>query len=73
MIAPYHQALAAAGRMVVISNGGDPDAGIGASMTLIDPETLDVLATLSAPGSLTFPAARWVSCTCPMRVAAMPS
>ena len=59
MIAPYHQALAAAGRMVVISNGGDSDAGIGASMTLIDPETLDVLATLSAPGSLTFPAARW--------------
>jgi len=59
MMAPYHQALAAAGRMVVISNGGDSDAGIGASMTLIDPETLDVLVTLSAPGSLTFPASRW--------------
>jgi len=58
-LAPYHQALAAAGRMVVISNGGDSDAGIGASMTLIDPETLDVLATLPAPGSLAFPAARW--------------
>ncbi|MBT3396210.1 MAG: hypothetical protein HOH89_01770 [Alphaproteobacteria bacterium] len=59
VLAPYHQALAAAGRMVVISNGGDSDAGIGASMTLIDPETLDVLVTLPAPGSLTFPAARW--------------
>jgi DNA-binding beta-propeller fold protein YncE len=59
MMAPYHQALAAAGRMVVISNGGDSDAGISASMTLIDAETLDVLVTLPAPGSLAFPAARW--------------
>ena len=58
-LAPYTQALAAAGRLIVISNGGDSDAGIGASMTLIDPETLDVLVTLPAPGSLSFPAARW--------------
>lgn len=29
-LAPYAQALAATGRMVVISNGGDSDAGIGA-------------------------------------------
>ena len=38
---------------------GDSDAGIGASMTLIDPDSLEVLVTLPTPGSFAFPAARW--------------
>jgi len=50
-------AATAADRMIVVSNGGG--TGVPPSMTLLDPDTLDVLVTLSAPGAFSFPATRW--------------
>ena len=50
-------AATAANRMIVVSNGGGP--GVPPSMTLLDPDTLDVLMTVSAPGAFSFPATRW--------------
>src|SRR4051812_18474474 len=50
-------AATVADRMIVVSNGGG--SGVPPSMTLIDPDTLDVLVTLSAAGAFSFPATRW--------------
>jgi hypothetical protein len=50
-------AATVADRMIVVSNGGG--AGVPPSMTLLDPDTLDVLVTVSAPGAFSFPATRW--------------
>jgi len=50
-------AATVADRMIVVSNGGG--AGVPPSMTLLDPGTLDVLVTLTAPGAFSFPATRW--------------
>ena len=50
-------AATGADRMIVVSNGGG--TGVPPSMTLLDPDTLDVLVTVSAPGAFSFPATRW--------------
>lgn len=46
-------------RLIVVSNGGGEN--IPPSMTLIHPDTLEVLRTLSASASFAFPATRWAS------------
>lgn len=45
--------------LVVVSNAGDAQAGVGPSVSLIDPDSLSVLATLPLTGSYSFPATRW--------------
>jgi DNA-binding beta-propeller fold protein YncE len=45
--------------LVVVSNAGDGAAGVGPSVSLIDPDSLEVLATLPLAGSYSFPATRW--------------
>ena len=50
-------AQARADRLIVVSNGGGD--GIPPSMTLIDPDRLEVALTLEAPASFSFPATRW--------------
>jgi DNA-binding beta-propeller fold protein YncE len=45
--------------LVVVSNAGDGGAGIGPSVSLIDPVSLAVLATVPLSGSYSFPATRW--------------
>ena len=59
VLATFHQALAAVGRLIVVSSSGDSAENIGPSMSLIDPESLEVVVTLPAPGSFSFPASRW--------------
>lgn len=45
--------------LIVVSNAGDARAGVGTSVSLIDPDSLKVLATLPLAGSYSFPATRW--------------
>ncbi len=52
-------AQAGADRLIVVSNGGSED--VPPSMTLINPDTLEVLRTLSASASFAFLATRWAS------------
>lgn len=48
-----------ADRLIVVSNGGGEN--VPPSMTLIHPDTLEVIRTLSASTSFAFPATRWAS------------
>ena len=52
-------AQAGADRLIVVSNGGSED--VPPSMTLINPDTLEVLRALSASASFAFLATRWAS------------
>ena len=45
--------------LIVVSNAGDNGAGVGPSVSLIDPDALEVVATLPLSGSYSFPATRW--------------
>lgn len=45
--------------LVVVSNAGDGEAGVAPSISLIDPGSLSVAATLPLAGSYSFPATRW--------------
>ncbi len=45
--------------LIVVSNAGNPDEGIDATVSLIDPRTLGVLQTLPLAGAFSFPANRW--------------
>ncbi|MEX2536665.1 MAG: twin-arginine translocation signal domain-containing protein [Trueperaceae bacterium] len=45
--------------LIVVSNAGDGAAGVGPSVSLIDPDSLEVVATLPLAGSYSFPATRW--------------
>lgn len=45
--------------LVVVSNGGDAAAGIDPSVSVIDPERLEVLVTVPLSSSYSFPATRW--------------
>lgn len=45
--------------LIVVSNAGDGSAGVGPSVSLIDPDSLEVVATLPLAGSYSFPATRW--------------
>jgi hypothetical protein len=58
-LAPLASAFAQTGSdpLIVVSNGGD--ANNPTSMTLIHPRTLDVLLSIEAPFSFSFPATRW--------------
>jgi hypothetical protein len=58
-LAPITNAFAQArsDRLVVTSNAGDADTP--ASLTLIHPDSLEVLLTLPAPAAFSFPATRW--------------
>ena len=48
-----------ADRLIVVFNGGGED--VPPSMTLIHPDSLEVLRTLSASAAFAFPATRWAS------------
>jgi DNA-binding beta-propeller fold protein YncE len=50
-------AAVGADRLIVVTNGGGQ--GIPPSMSLIDPDTLEVLLTVSAAASFSLPATRW--------------
>ena len=58
-VAPVSSVFAAVGAdsLIVVSNAGASDSP--ASMSLIHPESLEVLVTLPAPGAFAFPATRW--------------
>lgn len=46
--------------LVAVSNGGDSVANVPATISLIDPDRLEVALTMEAPGgSFAFPATRW--------------
>jgi DNA-binding beta-propeller fold protein YncE len=45
--------------LIVVSNAGNADAGVMPSISLIEPSSLQVLATLAMPSSYSFPATRW--------------
>ena len=58
-LAPITNVFAQAGsdRLVVTSNAGDENNP--ASLTVIHPDSLEVLLTVPAPGTFSFPATRW--------------
>jgi YVTN family beta-propeller protein len=61
-LAPWRLAAGASGGardLVVVSNHGGGGSHGGPSVTLIDPGTLDVLATVPLAGAFSFPATRW--------------
>lgn len=45
--------------LIVVSNAGDSSAGVGPSVSLIDPDSLSVVATVPLAGSYSFPATHW--------------
>lgn len=53
------QAGAGARDLIVASSAGDADAGVAPSVSIIDPGTYEVLATLPFGDAYSFPATRW--------------
>ncbi|UCH27435.1 MAG: hypothetical protein JSV66_07310 [Trueperaceae bacterium] len=45
--------------LIIVSNAGDANAGVLPSVSLIEPNNLQVVATLALPSSYSFPATRW--------------
>jgi len=45
--------------LIAVSSAGDKQAGVAPSISLIDPDSYDVLATLPLAGHFSFPATRW--------------
>lgn len=61
-LAPWWRASAAGGGardLIVVSNHGRSGADGGPSATLVDPDSLAVLATVPLAGAYSFPATRW--------------
>jgi len=61
-LGPWRPAAAAGGGtrdLIVVSNHGKGGPVAGPSVTLVDPDSLEVLATLPFAGAFSFPATRW--------------